>query len=190
MTIKTLAKTLSKTLTYTVAIPFALFTQSAMGFDFNLDKEQRTVAPFTQLEVSGLAEVYLSQGTVGDVEVKASGISMKDIVTRTENGKLTVTTKGFHSGETVKVYVSYDILNVISVGGAAELYGQDTVTADTLTININDAGDAELTVDVGTLKVEMKGAGNLKIDGKAAKQQLRSYNSHGSLDNSNLSYGR
>lgn len=58
-----------------------------------------------------------------------------------------------------------------------------------MTININDAGDAELTVDVDTLKIEMKGAGNLTIEGKAVNQQLRSHNSRGSLDNSNLAQG-
>lgn len=121
--------------------------------------------------------------------MKVSGISMDDVITRTENGKLTVTIKGFHSGETVKVYVNYHTLNAISVSGAAELFAEQSVNADSLTINISGAGNAELNLDVNDLKIDMKGAGDLTVTGTAGTQQVRSHNSRGSLDNSKLSFG-
>lgn len=178
-----------KTVAKTLLLPLILVAQSACAFDFILAKQQRSVGEFSTLEVSGLAEVYLSQGEEGDIEVKVAGIDFDDVITRNENDRLIVTTKGFHRGETVKVYVNYQTLEAISVGGAAKIYGQDTVIGDKLSIYIKGAGDAELDVDVNALSIDMKGAGNLDISGHAHSQNVRSHGSQGSLDNGSLNVG-
>lgn len=149
-------------------------------------EEDRPISEFHTLHVSGMAEVYISRGETKEFKVIVSGMPAEDVITNNEGGVLTVTTKGNHSGESVKVYVSSPTLQSIEVSGAAKLYTSDVLKGEKLKILVSDAATAVLEVDVESLEIVMKGAGDLKVTGEAVHQQIRSYNSKGSLDNSGL----
>ena len=195
-----------KTFVRLVFLPLVIILSSC--FAVGSEIEDREVSAFSAIEVSGLAEVFITQSNSESVKVKVSGMPITDVITRVDNGKLIVTTKGFHSGESVKVYVNYLQLESIQTDGAAELRGTNTLNAEELTIstsgagdikeldiiaskldvNINGAGNADLTVEVDVVNIIMKGAGDLDISGIARTQNVRSHNSIGSLDNGGLDY--
>ena len=66
--------------------------------------EIRDVAKFTALEISGLAEVIITQASTQKLEISVSGMPITDVLTKVENETLIITTKGFHRGESVKVF--------------------------------------------------------------------------------------
>jgi hypothetical protein len=172
--------------------------------------ESREVKNFTALEVSGLAEVIITQANEQKLVVKVSGMPIEDVVTIVENETLIITTKGFHRGESVKVFVHYNQLNSISTSGSAELTGTNTlntqhmsittngsgdikdltIKADTLKVSINDSGNANLDVEVNGIEIEMNDAGDLSIQGVTKRQNIRSNVSRGTLSNSNLAYSK
>jgi hypothetical protein len=177
---------------------------------FASQTELREVEKFTALEISGLAEVTITQASKQQVVVKVSGMPITDVVTKVENGTLLITTKGFHRGESVQVFVHYNQLNSISTSGSAELTGTNTlntqkmlvttngagdikdlaIKADKLTMSINGAGNANLDVEVESIAMEMNDTGDLSIQGIAKQQYIVSNGSRGTLSNANLVYSK
>lgn len=177
---------------------------------FASQTEFREVGKFTALEISGLAEVIITQASNQKLEVKVSGMPITDVITEIENETLFITTKGSHRGESVQVFVHYHQLNSISTSGSAELTGTNTlntqqmlvttngagdikdlaIKADKLTVSINGAGNANLDVEVESIAMEMNDAGDLSIQGVAKQQHIVSNGSHGTLSNSNLVYSK
>ena len=170
--------------------------------------ESREVGQFSALEISGLAEVIITQASKQKLIVKVSGMPITDVVTKVENETLMITTKGFHRGESVEVFVNYNQLNSISTSGSAELTSTNTlntqqmlvttngagdikdlaIKAHKLKVSINGAGNANLDVDVDSIVMEMNGAGDLSIQGIAKQQHITSNSSRGTLSNVDLAY--
>jgi hypothetical protein len=177
---------------------------------FASQTESREVGKFTALEVSGLAEVIITQASKQKLEINVSGMPITDVVTKVENETLIITTKGFHRGESVKVYVNYNQLSSISTSGSAELTGTNTlntkqmlvttkgagdikdltIKADKLTVSINGSGNANLDVYVESIAIEMNDAGDLSIQGIAKQQHITSNGSRGTLSNADLAYSK
>ena len=175
---------------------------------FESQTESREVEKFTALKISGLAEVIITQANEQKLVVQVSGMPIADVVTTVENETLIITTKGFHRGESVQVFVHYNQLNSISTSGSAELTSTNTlntqhmnittngagdikdltIKADTLKVSINDSGNAHLDVDVNDIEIEMNDAGDLSIQGVTKRQNIRSNASRGTLSNGNLAY--
>jgi hypothetical protein len=175
---------------------------------FESQTESREVDKFTALKISGLVEVIITQANEQKLVVQVSGMPIADVVTTVENETLIITTKGFHRGESVQVFVHYNQLNSISTSGSAELTSTNTlntqymnittngagdikdltIKADTLKVSINDSGNAHLDVDVNDIEIEMNDAGDLSIQGVTKRQNIRSNASRGTLSNSNLAY--
>jgi hypothetical protein len=184
-----------------------VFIQTACSV-FESQTESREVDKFTALKISGLVEVIITQANEQKLVVQVSGMPIADVVTTVENETLIITTKGFHRGESVQVFVHYNQLNSISTSGSAELTSTNTlntqymnittngagdikdltIKADTLKVSINDSGNAHLDVDVNDIEIEMNDAGDLSIQGVTKRQNIRSNASRGTLSNGNLAY--
>lgn len=177
---------------------------------FVTQTESREVGKFIALEVSGLAEVIITQANEQKLLIKVSNIPLTDVVTYIENETLIITTKGFHRKESVQVFVHYNQLNSISTSGSAELTATNTlntqqmlittngagdiknlaIKADKLIVSINGSGNANLDVEVENIAMEMNDAGDLSIQGIAKQQRIVSNGSRGTLSNANLVYSK
>jgi hypothetical protein len=178
--------------------------------EFVSQTESREVGKFTALEISGLAEVIITQASKQKLMIKVSNMPITDVVTKVENKTLIIATKGFHRGESVQVFVDYNQLNSISTSGSAELTGTNilntqnmlvttngagdikdlAIKADKLTVSINGSGNANLDVEVESIVMEMNDAGDLSIQGIAKQQHLVSNSSRGTLSNADLAYSK
>ena len=197
-----------KIITQTLLLAFVLLLTSCVIFASQT--EVRQVKTFKSLDISGLAEVFITQADTQDIVVKVSGMQISDVITSVKDGTLFISTKGFHRGESVKVYVTYIHLENINISGSAELTGSNTLNADslfittgaagdikslkiaaeTLSISINGAGNADLDVDVESIDILMSDAGDLLVKGTAKSQKIRSNKSHGTLNNTDLDYAK
>ena len=148
--------------------------------------ETREVADFNKIEVGGLVNVQIEQGDKAGIEVRAYGIAMEDIITAVKNATLLVTTKGSHSGESISIKVTYTNLLALKTSGAATIKTDGVLKTDSINIEITDAGDANLELDVHRLNIDMRGNGNLKLTGQAMTQSLTSHGGGGSFSNAGL----
>jgi hypothetical protein len=149
-------------------------------------KEVRDVAAFHTIEVAGLVNVNIKQGDQATIKVRAYGIAMQDIITLVKDGTLLVTTEGSHRGESIAVDVIYTNLRALKTADSATIKTDGVLKTDTLDIEITDAGDANLELDVNQLNIDMRGNGNLTLKGRAVSQSLISHGGGGSLSNASL----
>ena len=149
-------------------------------------EENRKASAFTKIEASGLANIELIKGDKHQVKVWAKGIALSDILTKTTQDTLAVTTQGKHRGETIRIQVTYVELTEIKTDDAATIKASNAITADTLNIFIAGNGDADLNLDVNNLNVDMRGNGNLTLKGRAKNQHTKSHGGGGRLNNSKL----
>lgn len=148
--------------------------------------ETREVKNFTKIEVGGLVNVKIKRGDKAEAHVRAYGIDMEDIITQVNDDTLLVTTKGSHRGESISIRVTYANLVALKTSGAATITTEGVLITDSIDIEITDAGDATLELDVNRLNVDMRGNGNLKLVGRAVSQSLTSHGGGGSLSNTGL----
>lgn len=148
-----------------IGIIFLLVAISIAGFAQTT--ETRGIESFDALQTDGLVQVFLQEGAKESLRLEVKGIALTDVSSFVKNGVLTVKTEGNFNGEDIKVYVVYRQLNRIAVSGASKVFCNSTLRTQALTVVTCDAGDAVLNVDVDSLKIEMTGAGNQTISGKA-----------------------
>ena len=148
--------------------------------------QERELTTFERIEVGGLVNVVIEKGDTTKASITASGIQMKDIMTKVEGDTLLVTTKGNHRGESIIINVTYQQLVAVKTTGAATIRSDGAIKSENLEVIITGNGDAMLELDVGNVSVNLSGGGNLTLTGKAHKQHIVSNRSHGSLDNGSL----
>lgn len=172
--------------------------------------ESREVRKFTGLEISGLAEVIITQASKQKLMIKVSGISIKDVITQVENETLIITTKSFHRGESVLVFVNYNQLNSMNTSGSTELTGTNTlftkpmivttnvaenikdlaIKADKLTVSITGSDNTNLNVEVENIIMKINDFGDLSVQGMAEQQHISSNGSRVTLSNPDLAYSK
>ena len=150
----------------------------------------REVNNFNQIVVGGLVNVQIKQGEQAGIKVSAFGIDMQDITTTVKNGTLIMTTTGNHSGESISIDVTYNTLTSVRTSGTATIETDGPINAESFSVVIFDAEDADLELNVGELNVEMRDKGNLTLNGRVKVQNFKSYGGGGQLDNSYLQIGQ
>jgi hypothetical protein len=171
---------------FTALCIFITFSMEVLADKPFSQYEARDVEAFSAVEVGGLVNVVLKHGNELGVEVSAYGIELDEIISEVNEGVLLLTTSGFHSGESIKVIVTYEYLNEVRTSGAATIKTSGVIQSEHFKIKISDSGDANIEVAADKLEVEMRGNGNLKIYGTANTQTIASYGGGGRLDNSDL----
>ena len=152
-----------------------------------LQVENREVSSFHSIEISGLANVYLSnKGNPNTIKVEVSGVPIAELITKVEDEVLKVTSDKKLRGENIKVYVSTNSLKSIKVSDAAELHATGPIQGDVLEIKVNKNASAWLEVNSNLLKVEMQDAANLTVMGTTKQQSITSFSKTGTFDNSEL----
>ncbi|MEO1257214.1 MAG: DUF2807 domain-containing protein [Bacteroidota bacterium] len=155
----------------------------------NSQSEERPIGSFHSLRVRGLAVVHLYSGNANTVKVEVAGMPIADVLTSVKKGYLTVTTRGEHNGEKIRVTVyAPRTLKSIEVGGAAELYSKEKIKTGDLDIMVEDVGAAWLDVEAATVNIYMAG-GDLDIAGTADRQKISEHGrdaKHGTLTNRRL----
>lgn len=136
-----------------------------------MQKEIRPLSAFHTLKTDGLAVVYLTDKDYNQARLEVAGMPITDVITKEKNGVLTITTKGKHNGESIKVYVSSEQIKNIEVSGASQLIPETTIKSNQLSIKTLDNGSAWVKVEVNELIITMQG-GDLNIDGSANTRQL------------------
>lgn len=152
-------------------------------------KKNREIEPFTKIVVGGLVNVEIKQGEQEGIEISAFGIAMQDIVTSVDNDTLTMLTKGNHRGESISIEVTYRDLWAVKTSGAATIKTEGPIMTKLFKVEISDAGDASLELDVAELTIEMRDNGNLTLSGRSGVQNIKSYGGGGRLNNSRLRVG-
>lgn len=140
-----------------------------------LEKEKRIyeVKSFHSIELNGSYEVILTQAKDREVMVEASDQVHDILEVKVKKGVLTfrMDTKNAILKKT-KVYISNPDFNEIHIRGAANVWSTTGIKGESLGILASGTGDVDLDVNVSHLETVIKGAGNVKLRGKADQSTM------------------
>jgi transcriptional regulator len=135
--------------------------------------EKRVVANFTVLQVYDKIDVYYTQdttATVSTVQIVTGKNLMSSITTVVTAGILQIDNlnkcnfvRG--SNNDVTVYVTSPATNLFIQDGVGNIYGSNTIKADTVTIQLRNSGDVHLHLNTKYVGAHMHGVGDFYADG-------------------------
>ena len=170
-----------KLLWMVLALPLILgscrhFLGKRVKGDGNIKTEDRSVASFKNVEVSGAAKVYVSQGDQHSVKIEGDENLLQYIEVSQDGDKIVVRDKpGFNLDPTgdLKIYVTAPVYNNISASGACDIIGQTKISSqENLNLHVSGAGDIQMEVDAPQLAAEVSGSGNINLKGQTKDVDL------------------
>ena len=143
--------------------------------------ERRQVSGFHAINIANAFDVYINQSNEEALAISASSSEYKDrIKTSVENGVLYIRFdddkkfwKLFNSDkQKLKAYISIKKLDKLTVSGACDVFFEDGISSDDLTINFSGASDLKGKLNVKNLKVNISGASDITLSGTAASLDI------------------
>ena len=156
------------------------FRNGDIGTGGEVTSEQRSLPPFTRLEIGGMADITLVQGDTESIRYEAAGKGEK-VTVGVQNGTLSIgsrSTRGFwgflFGGGTrsVKATITFRKLEAVDVSGAVKLRA-DGWKADQLAFSVSGEGTLHIDgLDVKELKIAASGTVKAELAGRATEQRI------------------
>jgi len=146
-----------------------------------MTSEQQVLPPFTRLEVSGVADITLVQGTAESVNFEASAKQRPRLRVEVRDGTLHIVNNasgGFldfvfgSSTRPIKATIAFRTLEAVDLSGAVKLRA-DGWKADKLALSVS--GEATIAIaglDARELAISASGAVKAEIAGRATDQRI------------------
>lgn len=135
---------------------------------------EHVVDDFHLVRANGPINIFLEHGDVPGVRVRADNDVHEQIIVQVENGELLIDGKSRISGERVlDVYVTYNQIETLVIGGAVLLTSQSPITSERLKLIAHGAAEIKLQLDSKLLDLEMYSAANVLLAGTVDRFQFK-----------------
>lgn len=130
--------------------------------------EERPVGAFTELRASRGVDVELTQGSRESLRIEVKGIELADVISRIENGVLTLsTTENRWNQREVVAHVGFVRLESIEASGGSDVEGRNRLRFEDLTVEASGGSDVELDLEAHNLELRASGGSDLDLSGTA-----------------------
>jgi hypothetical protein len=130
--------------------------------------EERKIAAFNAIEVSGAYNIVLKQDSFTSVSVEADENLQPLIITKLEGNKLVIkNNKSICSSKELKINITNPDIKNISMSGAVDLKTTNTFKSRELTIDVSGMADMTLDLNVQNLDISCSGSCDLNLKGSA-----------------------
>jgi len=152
-----------------------LFAQKTIN---DPNAEPRNLSGFHAIKISNAFTVYISQGNEDAVAISASKAEYKaKIITKVENGVLIIRfdeDKNFWKGwngdkQKLTAYISIKKIDRLEVSGACDVFFEDGISSEDLSVKLSGASDLKGKIDAKKLSFDISGASDATISGNAAE---------------------
>ncbi len=141
--------------------------------DGNVVKQERSVSPFTGIEVGGAFQVYLTQGGSESLVVEADENLLDLIETEVRNNTLMIRTKkDIRDPKALNVYVTFKELNNLDISGACQLSAEDKLKFGDMDMDCSGASQIDLKFSASKLSIDCSGASQMELYGAAENMDL------------------
>lgn len=135
-------------------------------------KEQRPIAAFTQVELSGAGTLLITQGKAATLTVESSQAVLENVDTKVEGGILKIGLRdelgpiGLSAGTTDITYrLCVTNLTKLDLRGSTSVRSEGMLTLSSLEVAGAGSNEVDLLVDADSLDLNMQGAGEVTIAG-------------------------
>ena len=152
-----------------------LFAQKTIN---DPNAEPRNLSGFHAIKISNAFTIYISQGNEDAVAISASKAEYKaKIITKVENGVLIIRfdeDKNFWKGwngdkQKLTAYISIKKIDRLDVSGACDVFFEDGISSEDLSVKLSGASDLKGKIDAKKLSFDISGASDATISGNAAE---------------------
>ena len=151
--------------------------------------EQRNVRDARRIHLSGNFDVELTPGSTTSLKIDADDNLLPYILIDEEGGKLIIKTRdntNLSSRNGIKVIITTDKLEDISISGAGSIKGTDKFTrGDALSLGVSGAGSIHIDVNTPKITSHLSGVGSIDISGETRDADIH-ISGVGSFKGSNL----
>ena len=144
------------------------YSQKKTEKDKEVITENRKVANYDAIEVSGAYNLVLTEGEVGKIKVKGQKEVLSYLETKVSNNVLYISIDRKYSLKTsITVYVPIDTRLKRVVGkGAVDISTEKKLQVGSLLVKLEGSGDLEASVTATSLDLQVAGAGGIDIAGE------------------------
>lgn len=129
-------------------------------------KQRKANDNFTGIKVSTGIDLYVSQGNSNKITVEADENLHDIIITEVEDGILKVySDKNIWRAKARKVYVTVVNLNSLKATSGSDVYGEDTIKTDEISISATSGADIRISVDATSVETKSTSGSDIKISG-------------------------
>ena len=152
-----------------------LFLSCDSGIVGNGEVQTRTksIGDFSRLEISGNFNVFFDQTGKPGLRIEADENIMDIIKIRETGDKLEIYSDlNIIRARKKDIYISFNKLKEIELGGALEVRGDGQLKFNTLNIYGSGAADVNLDIKSDFLRIEIAGAGDFDLEGEVRNADL------------------
>jgi len=147
------------------------------------------VQGFTSIKIGGPFEVHITQGTTESVKYRAPAYLLSHIITEVDHGVLKVQRKYegwswtihkwwsdenfWRNQDRVVVYISAQQLKGLTASGSTNVFFDNPVSANSLTLRTRGSAIINGKVAVKFLEGRVSGSGQMNVSGSADKSAIR-----------------
>ncbi len=137
-------------------------------------KEERSVQPFSAIEISGVFDVVLKQGSKEAVTVETDANLQECVLVENEGSNLILKNSKSKIKKCTKmiVYVTVKDLSRIKTTGVGDVNCENALKTNTLDLVLSNVGDADMNLECQTLNIKYNGVGDLKLSGTANESTI------------------
>ncbi len=146
-----------------------LWTQAAGKVNVGDKKVTREVGPFTEIELSVAANLYLKQGNEHSLVLEGDEDELEEIETQVQGETLKIKhKKPFHFGSSkrITIYVTMKEIEELSVGGSGKIEAATPIQSEDLELNVSGSGDINIDeLEASEVESSISGSGDIRLAG-------------------------
>jgi hypothetical protein len=129
------------------------------------------VSNFNSIGVSSGIDLYLTQGTTQTLVIKGDNDLIKDVVVEQKGNSINIKYKDginwsrLFKNQSIKVYVSFKALKSLAASGGSDVYSQNLLKVESLSIAASGGSDVKLNLNCKDLSVATSGGSDVELKG-------------------------
>lgn len=132
--------------------------------------QERTVEPFTEIEITGTAKVELTQGALQAVTVSATSADQELVTVKNKDNVLIINSKG---ADGIVINVTTPSAAKVKISEAASLKGLNVFNQPQMVMEANGAATIKMEIETNALEAHLNGASSVSLAGKADVLNLK-----------------
>lgn len=136
----------------------------------NVVTVDRTTSDYEGIAIGGSFDVILIKGKEGNISIEGEENLIPYIQTEVKRGTLQIKFEKSINVRTTRrltVTVTYDDIDMISLGGSGNIKSKGTIKANKFKVSIGGSGNITLDVEADDISSNIGGSGNIKLSGYA-----------------------
>ncbi len=137
------------------------------------DSKTVAVKNFNGISVSSGIDLFLTQGSSENLTIKGRNDVIENVIVEQNGNEVVIKYKSgmnwssLFKNQSIKVYVNYKTLKKLSASGGSDVYTQNTLKTEMLSLSASGGSDLKLALTCRDLNLSVSGGSDAELKGSA-----------------------